>query len=173
VLPFGGPTLSALFRWVLMTGLATGASCCLALAVAWRADTWTSPGLAAADPETERSRRLDEQLRIVHRRFLEQQWLARDVAAGRLGLVEAAAGYRDLTADDPSFNGEVFRRAYPGGSDEERYCRQVIAFVRVTLHEQPGPDRAVVGRLEAELQDRLERGDLSLPGPDDVRPGGS
>jgi hypothetical protein len=89
------------------------------------------------------------------------------VVAGRLGLVEAAGRFRDLTPDPP-FNQEVFRRAYPGGSDEERYCRQVIAFVRVALREQPGADPSVVGRLEAELQDRLERGDLSLPGPDDV-----
>jgi hypothetical protein len=100
---------------------------------------------------------------------LEHQRLARDVAAGRLGLVEAASGYRDLAADDPAFNQEVFRRAYPCASDEESYCRQVIAFVRETLRDHPGADPAVVERLEAELQDRLERGDLTLPGPDDLR----
>jgi hypothetical protein len=55
VLSFGGPRRGALIRWVLMTALATGASCCLALAVAWRSDTWTSPDLAAADPETGRA----------------------------------------------------------------------------------------------------------------------
>jgi hypothetical protein len=156
-------------RRALITALAAG---CLAAAVGRLADPWTPPGLpAAADPETERGRRLDEQILIVRRRSLEQLRLARDVAAGRLGLVEAAAGYRDLTADDPTFNREVFRRVYTAGSDEERYCRQVIVFVRVTLHEQPGPDPAVVGRLEAELQDRLEQGELRLSAPVDGSPG--
>jgi hypothetical protein len=121
-----------------------------------------------SDPETERSRRLDERLGTVLRCCSEERRLAREVVAGRLGLVEAAGRFRDLTADEPTFNRESFRRAYPGGSDEERYCRQVIAFVRVALSEQPGADPSVVGCLEAELQDRLERGDLSLPGPDDV-----
>jgi hypothetical protein len=173
VLPFGGSTPGALFRRVLVIALATGASCGLAAAVARLADPRTPLGLpAAADPETERGRQLNEQLRTILCRCSEDQRLAREVAAGRLGLVEAAAGYRDLTADDPTFNQEAFRRAFPGGSDEERYCRQVIAFVRETFRKQPGADPAVVERLEAELQDRLERGDLSLPGPDDVRPEG-
>jgi hypothetical protein len=156
-------------RWAVLTALAAG---CLAVAVTRLADPWTPPGLPAADgPEAARSRRLDEQLRVASCRSTEEERLAQDVAAGRLGLVEAAGRFRDLAAEDPVLNPEAFRRTYPGDTDEERYCRQVIRFVQLSLGEQPGADPAVAGRLEAELQDRLRRGGLRLPGPARGGPG--
>jgi hypothetical protein len=157
------PSLGTALCRVSLAALAAG---CLAVTVARLADTPTPLGLPAGDdPEVERGRRLDEQLRAVCRRIEGKNRLAQEVAAGRLGLVEAAARYRDLDRDGP-FDKEVFRSAYPGGSDDERYCREVIVFVREVLREPPCgdvSDPAVVGRLEAELHDRLERGDLRLP----------
>jgi hypothetical protein len=146
---FPGPVL----RLAALAVLAAG---CVGVAVARWADPRTPPGLpAGADPEAERGRRLDEQLRVVRRRASEEWRTAQDAAAGRLSLAAAAARFRDLNEEDPDFNREAFRRAYPAGSDEESYCREVIAFVRVVLREQPGTNPAVLGRLEAELRARV------------------
>ena len=162
------PSLGTALCRVFLAALAAG---CLAVAVARPTATPTPLGLpAGADQEAERSRRLDDQMRVICRCIEEKERLAREVAAGRLGLVEAAARYRDLATEDPVITPDIFRRAYPGGSDEERYCRQVIVFVQEAVRERPGGDLAVVGRLEAELDDLLGRGDFRLPAPAPATP---
>jgi hypothetical protein len=140
----------------------------LACAVAWAwvhgTDRPAGPGPDDdADPEAARGRKLVEAWQGVKRRIAEKERLAREVAEGRLGLLEAAARFRDLDRQPPEFHWEAFRRTVPGASDEERHCREVIGFVRGLLLDQPGADAAVPYRLEAELRARLDRGDLSLP----------
>jgi hypothetical protein len=105
------------------------------------------------------------------RRAAEKRALARAVIAGRLSLLQAAARFRDLNARPPAFPWEAFRQTYPGDSDDERHGREVIQFVRQEVQLRPGAGPAMVGRLEAELQGLLERGNFRLPGPDD-QPGG-
>jgi hypothetical protein len=108
----------------------------------------------------------------VDRRADQKQALAIAVIEGRLPLPQAAARFRDLNAQPPTYNWAAFRLFYPGDSDDERHCREVIEFVRQDVRQRPGTDPAAVGRLEAELQGLLEQGNFRLPGPDDVHPGG-
>jgi hypothetical protein len=108
-------------------------------------------------------RRLDALSKGVVRRATTKEAVVQDLIDGRLGLLEAAARFRDLNERLPAFPWGEFRQVYPGGSDDERHCRQVIAFVLANVRSRPEGDAAVVGRLEAELQGRLDRGDLRLP----------
>jgi hypothetical protein len=121
-----------------------------------RADEGSSPeALPGSEPS--------EEVAAVVRRLHEKQALAREVADGRLTLRDAAARYRELDEAAPGFHWEEFRRKYPGASDEERHCREVISFVR-GLPDRKDGEEAVAARLESELQGYVARGDLSLPG---------
>jgi hypothetical protein len=122
------------------------------------------------DPLGQRGRELDDLLRRAQRRCAERYRLAGEVIDGRLGLPEAAAAFRDLSAAAPEFNWEIFRITFPGGSDDERFCRQVIAHVRVQVQDRPDADPALPARLGAELDDLLRRGELHLPPPDTATP---
>ena len=116
----------------------------------------------AAEAEREK---LDALLHGVARRVDAKEQVAQEVAEGRLTLAEAAARFRDMNQQLPAFAWDTFRQAYPGRSDDERHCRQVIEFVRAQVQALSMADRAVAGRLEAELQEHLDRGDLRLPEP--------
>ncbi len=89
---------------------------------------------------------------------------------GRLPFLEAAARFRDLNGENPGFQRERFRQAYPGASDGERCCRQVLARVRLEVQDRPGADPGLPDRLEAELGDLLSRGDFHLAGPPPAAP---
>jgi hypothetical protein len=158
---------------VLRTGLlAALAACCLTLAVSRRGDFWGGPwpdggaDLAAGDQEPEAC------IRDILRRATAKQRLAVEVVEGRLPLVEAAMGFRDLDEQPPPFNWQGFRDSFPGASDDERHCRQVLSYVWGELQDRPDADPALLGRLEAELQDLLARGDFRLPRPDAPPSGG-
>src|SRR5262249_42463826 len=86
-----------------------------------------------------------------------------EVLAERMSLLEAAAHFRDLDRAPPSILWDRFRAFYPGDSDDERHCREVIGNVRARVEDQgeQGPDPVL--RLESELRQHLERGTLRLP----------
>jgi hypothetical protein len=153
-----------LLRQTLGAGLlAVLAACCLALALSRRMDFWTAPAFDGADPDA-RSRQLDELCRGLQRRIAAKDRLAAQVIEGRLALLDAAARFRDLDRQPPPFKWDWFRDK--GRSDEERHCREVIRFVRV----QGQAGAAVAARLEAELRDLLDGGDLRLPDAPSVGP---
>jgi hypothetical protein len=81
------------------------------------------------------------------------------LAAGRLTLLGAAARFRALDLAPPAFHWKAFRAAFRGDSDEERHCREVIAWVEMEL-EQTDPCLALAtrARLVAELEQHLKRG---------------
>jgi hypothetical protein len=84
-------------------------------------------------------------------------------------LLEAAARFRALNRANPSFHWGRFRAAYPGGGDEERHCREVIARVETELGgADPCLALTTLTALGAELDKRLKRGPLPLP--DSSRP---
>jgi hypothetical protein len=103
----------------------------------------------------------------VLQRGLAKGRLAADVAAGRLTLLEAAAAFRDLNRQWPPFDWDRWRRIlhyrYPGVSDEEALCRQVIDCTRTKLWEKQEEAEKAVRRLEAELDEHLRHGTLRLP----------
>jgi hypothetical protein len=88
-----------------------------------------------------------------------RQQITSDVIDGRLSLLEAAAAFRDLNLESPALV-----VTYPGSSEGEKACREVIAWVRVELEartRESGAKKsgkgsvdsaAVLARLEAELK---------------------
>src|SRR5262249_45319578 len=108
--------------------------------------------------ELERRRQAQQQ------RLTARHQVAADVIAGRLSLLEAAARFRDLNAQEPAI-AAAFTRSHPDRSPEECLCRQVIGQVESDLAEQ-SPKRAAElrTRLEAELRGHLHRdGAIRLP----------
>jgi hypothetical protein len=147
--------------------LVAAAAACLAVVV-WRSpDAGSVPGLGGGgpDPLTRRGQELGDLRRRVLRCIEEKRRLTAEVVEGRRTLLEAAARFRDLNRQNPGFNWDRFRVVCPGNSDDERCCRQVLAYVRQEVQDRPGADPALPGRLEAELRDLLGRGDFHLPGP--------
>jgi hypothetical protein len=115
---------------------------------------------AATEDDIRRMEELEIRQRLVLWRTAEQQRITRELAAGRCTLLEAASQFRALYRGDPVLT-RALRDAYPEGSDEERVCRWVITYTRGAFEEQP--EAAKLGaRLEAELQQHLERGTLRL-----------
>jgi hypothetical protein len=118
--------------------------------------------------ECERARALEEQDRPLRARATARDRVARELAGGRLSLLEAAAAFRDLELTPPTFSGEDCRAFDPtASSDDERLCRSVIRVARGILAEEAGPEEAarVAATLEAELNEHLARGGLTLREP--------
>jgi hypothetical protein len=93
------------------------------------------------------------------------------VIAGRVTLLQAAAGFRAAHAETCA----PYRArldVFPGRSDEERLCRRVLEAVAQELQDEPSRRTAVLERLETELQDHLTKeGAVHLPPvdfPDDL-----
>jgi hypothetical protein len=111
--------------------------------------------------EQRRSQRLHDEMDAVDRIIQAKHALSQDVADGKLRLQEAARRFHELDAGHPGFNRDAFRRAYPGKSDEERYCREVIGFAAAAVGDEAGQGVALRGRLETELADYLRRAPIA------------
>jgi hypothetical protein len=148
-----------------------GAACVVLAVVAagysgYRAslDLAAGPGRAAADGPAPDD--YDVAMAALVRSEEGKAAAVEEVAAGRLSLVEAAARFRALEAGRP--RNRYCRPAhelYPGDSEGERLCREVIAHVEARLAPQ-GRARArqFAARLEAELGELLARdGTVRLP----------
>jgi hypothetical protein len=122
--------------------------------------------LAGSDDEAvreeERSRDLEEQSVAILNRVNTKCSLGAEVVEGRLGLLEAAARFRDLDRQWPALERDP-RQAHASDTDEQYYCRAVIAVVGMILHDRPETRAVVLGCLEAELRGHLARGNLRLP----------
>ena len=102
------------------------------------------------------------------RRGNAKERAAEDALAGRLTLPEAAAVWRDLDAGMPPGQRESWRLVTEGDTDDERYCRLVLATAAQTAAGRPGAEAAVT-RLRRQLEEALAAGDLRLPGPEAPR----
>jgi hypothetical protein len=99
------------------------------------------------------------QLRVVAKRQI-----AREVAAGRWQLLEAASLFRALDRQPPATY-PPYRRDLPWRTEEEWYCRNVILFVANLENNRPGAAVAAA-RLEDELRGEMDRdGGVRLPDP--------
>jgi hypothetical protein len=127
-------------------------------------DFWNVPAaLDSLQQAVQLDEQLDDQIQAAGERSAAKNEVAEDVAAGRLTLLEGAARFRDLDASAAESYRQGWRRLAQGASDDERYCRQVLGYLAAVLRDRPDGGAAVRGRLEAELQRRLERGELRLP----------
>jgi hypothetical protein len=76
-------------------------------------------------------------------------------------LPEAAACFRNLNAEQSKLREEMLLAAFPGASEEERLCRQVIVWVANALSDDPGRQTVEVARLEAEMNQCFAHKDKS------------
>ncbi len=149
------------------TALLLAASVLLCLVLAAEMGRRHEPGRLAKQGAAGQPEPLDETRRqieaIVHR-VNSKRHIARELIAGRLTLLQAAGQFRALNQAPPRLHWKEFCAAYPGDSDEERHCREVIAVVTLELENSDSClCLAVRARLVAELESHRERGTLRLP----------
>jgi hypothetical protein len=107
---------------------------------------------------------------VVRLRALAKDRLAREVAAGRLPLLEAAALFRELDRVPPSveparLDGADASVLIPGRSDAERWCQRVLAHVQAALGDRPAERAEAEDRVVAEFF-RVLRADGAVRLPD-------
>jgi hypothetical protein len=130
--------------------------------------------------QLELGHRLTEQSAALMARARAKHQILKDLIDERLTLIESAKRFRDLdrellnglSAHPPQpplpkggqrgVNGLGF--AWPGRTELERYCHQIIQAAKWELCERPCMARAVVTRLEAEFQAAMESGVFCLLG---------
>jgi hypothetical protein len=116
-------------------------------------DWWSLPELQErlrqGKEESVRLRRRSEE---VFRRLVAKEEVAREVRAGRLSLREAAARFAAL--DGSAGEGPPPFACWPYCSaEDERLCRQVIAWVRTDpTGRRASPAETVARRLEEQLR---------------------
>jgi hypothetical protein len=148
-------------RVVLLLGVAALGTLVL-LARGWRHRDIVS-GEPVPQPEKVRLE-LEQKLRALNRRNLGKHRVVRAVLAGQVTLQEAAAYFRALDREGPPVRWDLIRAHWPGSSDDERYCHQVIWWAYWEGAESNELHAAAVrDNLLAELDEHLCRGPLRLP----------
>jgi hypothetical protein len=146
-------------------GLSTAA---VMFAGAYLAHLGTRPGVRGSAPdfeardEAEYSTDLDRQRQVLLDRRAVKLEIAQAVVRRDLPLLKAARRFRDLISADAQAL-HWLRIFGAGRSEEELFCRQVIRVVKGELLDGSAAT-AEVARLEAELQDLIERDALHFKG---------
>jgi hypothetical protein len=90
-------------------------------------------------------------------RIVAKGEVTRELLAGRITLLQAARRFRDLN-DSPIAYPSMFWRRYPGRSDGEKLCREVLRWVEAYLKDLPGSQSPIrLRQLEQELAENLRR----------------
>jgi hypothetical protein len=127
-------------------------------------DFWNVPALNARLKRHHKvAVELERQDETVMRRIAVKEAIVADLIAERVSLVEAAAQFRALNAGRRDYL-TVIRSTYPGRTDDERICHNVIAFVEAAVNSDED-GRYTVYRLTEELRRLADGGTLVLPGP--------
>lgn len=145
------------------------ASPLLALAAAFVAlivarPAWLRPAASRASSSSLLAQ-TPEKSRILQDRIAAKNAVADRLLAGEMDLAEAAAWFRHLNDNPPSFPSH-FRDRWPGVGDGEKLCRQIIHWVKVRLQSTRAFSEAdvVAHELEADLAALLARdGTVELP----------
>jgi hypothetical protein len=100
-------------------------------------------------------------------RLLEaRRRVLKDLAHGRLRLLEATRQWRDLSPVPHHQLTDMLAHIKPGASYDERLCRHTIHLIEYSWELPPEETRRVIARLEAELEEHLARhGTVVLPEP--------
>jgi hypothetical protein len=107
----------------------------------------------------------DEKSQIVQGRLAARTKVVERLLAHQLTLIEAAAWFRELNDNPPNLRCD-YRNNYPGDSDGEKLCRQVIHWAEIHLNGTRTPSE--VQEVVAGLWDELDRllcqgGPVELP----------
>jgi hypothetical protein len=146
-------------RFILCIGIAVGVIVVL---------NWLAPGFVARlglDSDSlldlvtanERARLQTEELLAKDRQVVEnlegKQGVVLALLDGHLTLREAAARFQELNQACSVYDWERFRATFPGRTDEERHCRQVLVAVRPYLDANSSTSRDLLARLQTELEE--------------------
>jgi hypothetical protein len=112
-------------------------------------------------PPSAEPQNLERRLAAAQHRTVAKRRLAQQVAAGRLTLREAPERYHDLNATNPEFDRVAFGCQFPGPTEEERCCQEVMALVEAELYREPERARGMRRQLEATLEAYRKSGSLS------------
>jgi hypothetical protein len=149
-------------RLLLCLGFAGGLLVSVgALAPDWLAELGLDPAaLCDLLGAAERERFRGDDLVARDRYFLDnvegKQRVTQEVLNNRMTLREAAARFQALNAACPEYDWDEFRRIFPGKTDEERHCRQVLVSVRLKVEGDRSRGTILLDRLEAELQQAIQ-----------------
>ena len=157
------PTAPVLFRLLFL---------CVVLALGGL--VWLRPDLlpsCAFDPaafaeQQEREARarhrqemLDEHSRVLQQRLDAKEGVMQELLAGRLTLLQAARRFKDLN-ETPVTCQNDYRSRFPGRSDGEKVCRQVLQWLEGYLLGLPSEQAQTLRRRFAdELREHLEHHD--------------
>jgi hypothetical protein len=129
-------------------------------------DVWNLPALERnMEYQAQVKDRLNRHDEVIKERIVAKEQVVRDLLAGRLTLLEAAAWFRRLNIEPPEYPGTP-PDCFPGRTENERYCRQLIQWVNVETREwAPSHAEEVRCRLEWELDVHLVEhdGEVELP----------
>jgi hypothetical protein len=112
--------------------------------------------------ELDFGQRLDEKSAALMVSEQIKQEILEELIHGRLKLIETAKRFRDLDRVRLHGRPNKYCLVWPGSSEIERYCNQIIHAVRFELHEQPSMAEAVIGRLNCEFQAAAQSGTFCL-----------
>jgi hypothetical protein len=114
----------------------------------------------------DRDAELDRLCAVAAVRCADKAEATEELLAGRMMLAEAAARFRAVNAKRDAMTPPL-EDVFPGATEEERVCRQVIAWAESASRIQGSAEaaRQTRERLEAELNALLEKGHgvITLP----------
>jgi hypothetical protein len=148
--------MNAVTRFALVAGTCFlgGALFCLEEG---KAPDISPPGATAErgfplDFEVGRRADLEKRLECVRHIISLQEQIVSNLTLGKLSVADAAAQFRELEKMTPGANHGFFQRVFPGASDGERYCRQVIDRAVLSDTSNPPEHEALRSRLETEFK---------------------
>ena len=108
---------------------------------------------------SQRRETLDRQSEIVQHRISAKQEVIGDLVAGRISFLQAARRFKDLN-ETPITCQDNYRSRFPGRSDGEKVCRQVLAWLEGELRGlSPSQAASLRCTCEEELEENLRRND--------------
>lgn len=115
------------------------------------------PNSAQVRHAEQQSQELDARNAFLRDRIAAKSRLLQEFLQGQRTLLQTAAAFHNLNEMDPHFEGH-FRRAFPGNSDGEKMCRQVIYWANQEIEDFPTSQMVEMQeRWEKELADHLAR----------------
>lgn len=104
---------------------------------------------------------LDEDMRLIRESGPAREQIVACLIEERLTLLEAAARFYEVSWASAAYRSRI--SSQPGHTRKEQVCRALIAYASSRLQQLPDQGKAVLARLEAQLQTyREEEGGIPL-----------
>jgi hypothetical protein len=108
--------------------------------------------------EIERSSRLDAAFAKARSTVAVKKLIADNVATGQVTLAAAGEHFQQLSENAGQSILQSFQMTYPGRSEHERFCRQVIAYALREFEPGDPEGKKLRARLEHDLNEAVASG---------------